>query len=136
MHLAAHKVQRLLREIVSGIDVPALQHGRETPSDAPHILYREFSQHFLNVLWTMHVAAALEFGVLLAQFGSDFGERFRVRDPYTDGYSRVFQYLVGNIMGVTRSFVLNQPRADKVRNIVFLAITCGLIIIKIFSKTP
>jgi len=45
-------------------------------------------------------------------------------------------YLVGNIMGVTRSFVLNQPRADKVRNIVFLAITCGLIIIKIFSKTP
>ena len=78
VHLAAHKVQGLLREIVSGIDVPALQHGREPSSDAPHILYREFPQHFLNVLWTVHIAAALEFGVLLAQFGGDFGERFRV----------------------------------------------------------
>ena len=27
VHLAAYKIQRLLREIVGGIDVPALQHG-------------------------------------------------------------------------------------------------------------
>ena len=44
-------------------------------------------------------------------------------------------YFVGNTMSVIRSFALDLPRADKIRNIVFLGITCGLIIIKIFSKT-
>ena len=44
-------------------------------------------------------------------------------------------YLVANIATTVRSFVLDLPRADKVRNVVFLAITVALIIIKIFGKT-
>ena len=44
-------------------------------------------------------------------------------------------YLVANSWAVIRSFKLDQPRADKVRNIVFLAITVALIIIRIFGKT-
>ena len=44
-------------------------------------------------------------------------------------------YLVANTWAVIRSFKLDLPRADKVRNVVFLAITIALILIKIFSKT-
>jgi len=44
-------------------------------------------------------------------------------------------YLIANTWAVIRSFKLDQPRADKVRNIVFLAITVALIVIKIFGKT-
>ncbi len=44
-------------------------------------------------------------------------------------------YLVANSASTVRSFVLDLPRADKVRNVVFLAITVALIIIRIFGKT-
>jgi len=44
-------------------------------------------------------------------------------------------YLVANGWTVIRSFKLDLPRADKVRNVVFLAITIALILIRIFSKT-
>ena len=40
-------------------------------------------------------------------------------------------YLVGNIINVTRDFKLDRPKADKIKNICFTAITIGLIIIKI-----
>jgi len=40
-------------------------------------------------------------------------------------------YLVANGATTVRSFVLDLPRADKVRNIVFLGITCGLIVIRL-----
>ena len=40
-------------------------------------------------------------------------------------------YLVANTSTTIRSFVLDLPRADKVRNIVFLGITCGLIVIRL-----
>ena len=42
-------------------------------------------------------------------------------------------YLVANSATTVRSFVLGLPRADKVRNIVFLAITIALIVIRIFK---
>ena len=44
-------------------------------------------------------------------------------------------YLVSNTWAVIRAFKLDLPRADKVRNVVFLAITIALILIRIFSKT-
>ena len=42
-------------------------------------------------------------------------------------------YFVANSATTIRSFVLDLPRADKVRNIVFLAITVALIVIRIFK---
>lgn len=42
-------------------------------------------------------------------------------------------YLVANGATTVRSFILDLPRADKVRNIVFLAITVALIVIRIFK---
>lgn len=42
-------------------------------------------------------------------------------------------YLVANSASTVRSFVLDLPRADKVRNVVFLAITIALIVIRIFK---
>lgn len=41
-------------------------------------------------------------------------------------------YLLGNIINVIRDFKLGRPRADKVKNICFTAITVGLIILYIF----
>lgn len=41
-------------------------------------------------------------------------------------------YLLGNIINVIRDYRLNRPRADKVKNICFTAITIGLIILYIF----
>jgi hypothetical protein len=41
-------------------------------------------------------------------------------------------YLIANLTNVIRDFVLNYPIPDKVRDIVFLAITIGLIILKMF----
>ena len=44
-------------------------------------------------------------------------------------------YLIANTWSTIRAFKLGQPRADKVRNVVFLSITIALILIRIFSKT-
>ena len=43
-----------------------------------------------------------------------------------------FGYLIANALSVVRDFALNLPRANKVRDIAFTAITLALIIIKIF----
>jgi len=42
-----------------------------------------------------------------------------------------FAYLVANIASVVRDFKLDLPNANKVRDVVFSAITVGLIVIKI-----
>ena len=50
----------------------------------------------------------------------------------TVGYFYMFAqvgYLIANILGVVRDFALNLPRANKVRDITFTAITIGLIVI-------
>ena len=41
-------------------------------------------------------------------------------------------YLIANTLGVIRDFALDLPRANKVRDIVFTAITLALITLKIF----
>ena len=38
-------------------------------------------------------------------------------------------YLMANIASVIRSFALGLPSANKVKDVVFTAITCGLIVI-------
>ena len=43
-------------------------------------------------------------------------------------------YLVANGAQTVRSFVLNQPTADKTRNVVFTGITIALIIIAVWQK--
>ena len=43
-------------------------------------------------------------------------------------------YLIGNALNVVRDFKLDRPRADKIKNICFLAITIGLIIIRIIQQ--
>ena len=43
-------------------------------------------------------------------------------------------YLIGNVINVTRDFKLNRPIADKVKDIAFLAITVGLLILKVLGK--
>ena len=42
-----------------------------------------------------------------------------------------FAYLVANIASVVRDFKLDLPNANKVKDVVFSAITVGLIVIKI-----
>lgn len=42
-------------------------------------------------------------------------------------------YLTANLVSLFRSFVLNRPMADKVKDTVCLAITIGLIAIKILG---
>lgn len=41
-------------------------------------------------------------------------------------------YLIANVIKVVRDFVLGRPASDKVKNIAFVAITVGLICIRIF----
>lgn len=40
-------------------------------------------------------------------------------------------YLIANFSCVVRCFALGQPSADKVKNMAFLAITAGLIFLKL-----
>ena len=40
-------------------------------------------------------------------------------------------YLIGNIINLVRDFKLDRPKADKIKNTCFTAITIGLIIIKL-----
>lgn len=42
-------------------------------------------------------------------------------------------YLVANGISVVRCFVLNRPKADKIKDITCFAITLGLILIKTFA---
>lgn len=42
-------------------------------------------------------------------------------------------YLVCNTLATIRSFVIHQKPADKIKNLVFTAITAGLIIIWVFK---
>lgn len=42
-----------------------------------------------------------------------------------------FGYLVANVLGVTRDFALNLPKANKVRDVVFTAITVALIVMRL-----
>lgn len=43
-----------------------------------------------------------------------------------------FAYLIANITGVVRDFALDLPQANKIKDIVFSAITIALIVIRIF----
>lgn len=42
-----------------------------------------------------------------------------------------FVYLISNVLGVIRDYALNLPRANKVRDFAFTAITLGLIVIRL-----
>lgn len=44
-----------------------------------------------------------------------------------------FVYLTANGINVVRCFALGRPAADKVRDLAFLAITVGLIFIRLFG---
>ena len=44
-----------------------------------------------------------------------------------------FGYLIANALGVTRDFALNLPKANKVRDLAFSAITLGLIVVRLFG---
>lgn len=43
-----------------------------------------------------------------------------------------FAYLIANITSVVRDFALDLPSANKIKDIVFTAITIALIVIRIF----
>lgn len=42
-----------------------------------------------------------------------------------------FGYLISNVLGVARDFALNLPKANKVRDVVFTAITIALIVMRL-----
>lgn len=72
-----------------------------------------------STLWEVIGYAALAF-CILAQI--------------TVGYMFVLAqviYAIANIMNIVRDYALDLPMANKVRDIVFLAISIGLIIIKL-----
>ena len=42
-------------------------------------------------------------------------------------------YLIGNIIGVLRDFKMDRPKADKIKNLLFTAITIGLIMLRMLN---
>lgn len=42
-------------------------------------------------------------------------------------------YLVGNIISVLRDFKMDRPKADKIKNLLFTAITIGLIMLRMLN---
>lgn len=42
-------------------------------------------------------------------------------------------YLIGNIINVLRDFKMNRPKADKIKNLLFTAITIGLIMLRMLN---
>ena len=42
-------------------------------------------------------------------------------------------YLIGNIISVLRDFKMNRPKSDKIKNLLFAAITIGLIMLRMLN---
>ena len=42
-------------------------------------------------------------------------------------------YLIGNIINVVRDFKMDRPKADKIKNLLFTAITIGLIMLRMLN---
>ena len=42
-------------------------------------------------------------------------------------------YLIGNIISVLRDFKMDRPKADKIKNLLFVAITIGLIMLRMLN---
>lgn len=42
-------------------------------------------------------------------------------------------YLIGNIISVLRDFKMDRPKADKIKNLLFTAITIGLIMLRMLN---
>lgn len=42
-------------------------------------------------------------------------------------------YLVGNIINVLRDFKMDRPKADKIKSLLFAAITIGLIMLRMLN---
>ena len=42
-------------------------------------------------------------------------------------------YFIGNIINVLRDFKMNRPKADKIKNLLFTAITIGLIMLRMLN---
>mgnify|MGYP003550871603 FL=1 len=42
-------------------------------------------------------------------------------------------YLIGNIINVLRDFKMDRPKADKIKNLLFTAITIGLIMLRMLN---
>lgn len=42
-------------------------------------------------------------------------------------------YLIGNIIGVLRDFKMDRPKADKIKDLLFTAITIGLIMLRMLN---
>lgn len=42
-------------------------------------------------------------------------------------------YLIGNIISVLRDFKMDRPKADKIKDLLFVAITIGLIMLRMLN---
>ena len=42
-------------------------------------------------------------------------------------------YLIGNIISVLRDFKIDRPKADKIKNLLFTAITIGIIMLRMLN---
>ena len=70
------------------------------PSDAPDILGRELLQDLLDVLRPVHVAAALQLGVFLAELRGNLREGLGRRDTHGHRNGGLPPALPGNLLGV------------------------------------
>lgn len=73
-----------LRKVV--VSLYAGMSGASSRSDGPrpHVLDREFPQHFLNTPRTVHETTAVQFRVLLAEHRCDLGQRLGRSSSQTD----------------------------------------------------
>ena len=89
-----------LCKLPGGGDVSILEFSGGLATNAPDILNREFAQHLLYVLGTMHIATTSQFGILLAELRCYLGESFC--GCYTDrnGYGCKSPTLARYLLGI------------------------------------
>ena len=77
-----------------------LQFGSTFSSNAPHIGQRKFAQYFFDVFRPMHIATALQLGILFAKFGSNFGQGLGGSNAYRHRNGRQFAASARNFFGI------------------------------------
>ena len=94
---------RRLREghiVPGGLNAKGLELSHHPPSDAPDILGREVPEDLLDVLGPVHVAAALELGVALAELRGDLRQGLCRCDAHGYRYGGLPPAFPGDLLGV------------------------------------
>ena len=88
------------RVVPGGLHAHGFEPAHHPPADTPDILRGEVPEDLLDVLRPVHVAAALQFGIALAELGGDLRQGLRGSDAHGHGDGGLPPAFPGDLLGV------------------------------------